>query len=338
MNAPQSKPNERRNRTNPQTQRNTEMDTNHNNQTSRRITIVRRLTVIALLGLVLGSAAQASAMGGIMTSGTAVFGGNRHTYAVVFDPSSPQGYYIRVWLGGNRVMQLWAGEMRNGLFMMNYHVYRTMGQHWTLRGGADRTKFWRPDTAGELAMNPASIPANTTGIVSGFMSGRGRQTYKAWSATGNWKRVRANWWNVQFYPGNVNRQLMAQWQQWLANQGGGRRPNPPKPPKPLKNITVNRHQVIVKMWDHAKQDGDIVDLYLNGKYLRRISLTNKGSSITLNLANGNHRFQVRALNEGTDKPNTASISVTGVVKGQPRQSWSLKTGQTTGMMITVQAR
>jgi len=47
---------------------------------------------------------------------------------------------------------------------------------------------------------------------------------------------------------------------------------------------------------------------------------------------------VRALNEGTDKPNTASISVTGVVKGQPRQSWRLKTGQTTGMMITVQAR
>jgi hypothetical protein len=311
------------------------MNSNQDNQTSSRLVGGRKLLVLALLALVLGSTAQANAMGGIMTTGTAVFGQSRHTYAVVVDRSSPGGYYIRVWLAHNRVMQLWAGEMRNGLFMMNYHIYRTMGQHWTLRGGADRTKFWRPDTAGELAMDPRTIPANTVGIISGYMAGRGRQTYKAWSATGNWKPACGNWWNVQFFPGNVNWQLFAQWQQW--RRGGQPRPQSPKPPKPLKNITVNRHQVIVKMWDHAKQDGDIVDLYLNGKYLRRIKLTKAGSTVTLNLANGRHQFQVRALNEGTDKPNTASISVTGVVKGQPRQSWSLKTGQTTGMYITVQA-
>jgi len=89
------------------------------------------------------------------------------------------------------------------------------------------------------------------------------------------------------------------------------------------------------MWDHAKQDGDIVDLYVDGRYLRRISLTNSGTSLSLQLAPGNHRFEVRALNEGTDKPNTAAISITGVVQGNPRQSWSLKTGQTTGMIITV---
>lgn len=315
------------------------MNSNRNNQTSSRIVGGRKFLVLALLGLVLGAAAPArAAMGGIMTSGTVVFGSTRHTYAVVVDPASPRGYFIRVWMGGNRVMQLWAGEMRNGSFMMNYHIYHTMGQHWTLRGGVDRTRSWRPETAGELAMDPRTIPANTMGIVSGYMAGRGHQTYKAWSAGGNWKPVRANWWNVQFSPGNVNQQLFAQWQQWLRAAGAGRPRTPQPPKKPLTNVTVNRHQVIVKMWDHAKQDGDIVDLYLNGKYLRRISLTNSGSSLTLNLATGNHRFEVRALNEGTDKPNTAAISITGVVKGSPRQSWSLKTGQVTGMYITVTPR
>ena len=116
-----------------------------------------------------------------------------------------------------------------------------------------------------------------------------------------------------------------------------RTPRPTQPPKkPLTPVTVNRHRVVVKMWDHGKQDGDVVDLYLNRQYLRRIRLTKGGSSVTLNLATGHHRFEVRALNEGTDKPNTASISITGVVKGRPRQSWGLKTGQITGMVITVQ--
>jgi hypothetical protein len=333
----QNNRNQELSRINPNTQESTNMDSNRNNQMSSRIVGGRMFLVLALLGLLLGTATQANAMGGIITTGRVVFGQTGHTYAVVFDPASPRGYYIRVWLDGFRIMQLWAGEMRNGTFMMNYHVYNTMGQHWTLRGGVDRTRSWLAQSAGELAMDPRTIPANTMGIVSGYMSGRGRKTYRAHNgASRRWFPVREGWWNVQFYPGNVNQQLFTQWQQWLQ---ASRRPKCPKTPKkPLTNVTVNRHQVIVKMWDHAKQDGDIVDLYLNGKYLRRISLTKGGSSLTLNLATGNHRFEVRALNEGTDKPNTASISITGVVKGNPRQSWSLKTGQVTGMYITVTPR
>ncbi|MDP6636678.1 MAG: hypothetical protein QGG42_17400 [Phycisphaerae bacterium] len=317
------------------------MDSNHKNQTASRIAGGRKFLVIALLGLVLGSTAQANAMGGIITTGTAVLGQNRHTYAAVFDPSGMPGYYIRIWLGAHRIMQVWPRQIENGQFMMNYKIYNTMGHHWTLRGGSDDTRFWSPETAGIMAMDPRTIPANTIGIVSGYERGRGRQTYRAYGGVSvKWVSVVACWWNVEFYPGRVNQQMFQRWSAWYrAMQDRIRNPKPPKKPKkPLKDITVNRNRVYVKMWDHRKQDGDIVNLYLNGKYLRQIKLTNRGSTITLNLTAGRHRFEVRAMNEGTDEPNTAAISVTGVVKGQPRQSWSLKTGQTTGMNITVQTR
>ena len=297
-----------------------------------------RLVLAALAILFAYSTPCLAQMGGIVTTGTVVFGSSPHPYAVVIDSSTSTGYYIRIWLGGDRVMQLWPSEQQGQTLLMNYHVYRTMGQHWTLQGGADRTSYWRAESAGELQMDGRTIPANTTGILTGYMGGRGRQTYRAHNGAGvKWYTVRANWWNVQFYPTAVNGPLFQQWQQWL--QAATRpqpRPQPQPPKKGLKNVTVDRHQVIVRMWDHAKEDGDIVDLYLNGQYLRRMNLTNAGTNVTLNLARGNHRFEVRALNEGTDKPNTASISISGVVQGQPQQSWSMKTGQQTEMVITVQ--
>jgi len=291
--------------------------------------------VVVLLGMAKPCLAQ---MGGIVTVGTATFGSSNYTYAVVIDSSTSAGYYIRVWLGGDRVMQLWPSEQQGQFLLMNYHIYRTMGDHWTLQGGADRTRSWWAESAGEIQLDGNTIPTNTVGILTGSISGRGRKTYRAHNGSGvKWYPVTETWWGVRFTPTNVNWPLFRQWQAAVQNP---RRPQPPQPPQPpkkgLKNVTVNQHQVVVRMWDHAKEDGDIVDLYLNGQYLRRISLTNGGSNITLTLAQGNHRFQVRALNEGTDKPNTASIHVSGVVKGDPQQSWSMKTGQQTEMGITVQ--
>jgi hypothetical protein len=171
---------------------------------------------MAVMGLILGLAAPTMAqMGGIITTGTAVLGQSRHTYAVVFDPSCLPGYYIRIWLDGFRVMQLWPGEQRdNNTLMMYYHVYHTMGHHWTLPGGADWTRSWSPETAGELAMDGRTVPANTIGILTGYMGGRGRQTYRAHSgANVMWYAVRATWWNAQFYPGAVNGQMFQRWQQ-----------------------------------------------------------------------------------------------------------------------------
>ncbi|MBC8875720.1 MAG: hypothetical protein H8E44_40350 [Planctomycetes bacterium] len=288
---------------------------------------------LAALGLLFALCVPCSAqMGGVVTTGTVNIGSTPHPYAVVFDTSTATGYYIRIWLEGDRIMQVWASEQRDQFLIMNYLVYRTMGQHWTTQGGVDRSSYWRAETAGELQMDGNTIPANTTGFVTGYVGGWGRRTHYAHTgANVEWYSVRADWWKIQFYPTAVNSQVLQQWQQFLQQVAS---PQPPK--KDLKDVTVNRHQVVVQMWDHAKEDGDIVDLYLNGQYLRRIRLANAPTSLTLNLVAGRHRFEVHALNEGTDKPNTASISISGVVQGEPQQSWRMSTGQRTRMMITVQ--
>jgi hypothetical protein len=103
----------------------------------------------------------------------------------------------------------------------------------------------------------------------------------------------------------------------------------------LSNVTVNTSPIYVKVWDHSKQDGDIVQVFLNGRFLRQVSLVKGGTTITLPLQYGQHRLEVLAMNQGSEGPNTASLSITGVVKGKPRQSWRLKTGQRAGMWITV---
>ena len=103
----------------------------------------------------------------------------------------------------------------------------------------------------------------------------------------------------------------------------------------LTNVSVNRSPVHIKMWDHGSEDGDIVQIFVNGQFYRQLRLTKGPATVTLPLAFGNHRLEVRAVNEGSDSPNTASISITGVVRGKPQQSWRLKTGQTAGMWITV---
>ncbi|MDP6543442.1 MAG: hypothetical protein QGH60_05580 [Phycisphaerae bacterium] len=309
------------------------MNSNRNNQTSSRIVGGRIFLVLALLGLVLGTAVPAEAqVGGIITTGTAVFGQARYPYAVVFNPSSGlPGYYIRVWMGAFRVMQIYPGRPQNGEFVMNYTIYHTMGHHWTLRGGADDSRSWSPETAGVFALDPRTIPFGKMALVDGYIGGRARQTSRAYGGVSvKWVSAIGCWWSAKFFPGTINQQMFQRWNKWARAV----RNSTPRP-KPLKDVTVNRNKVFVTMWDHGKEDNDVVDLYLNGKFLKRINLTNRGTTITLTLANGRHRFEVRARNEGTDKPNTAAISISGVVKGSPRQNWSLKTGQRTGMAITV---
>ena len=103
----------------------------------------------------------------------------------------------------------------------------------------------------------------------------------------------------------------------------------------LSNVSVKTSPVHIRLWDHGTQDGDIVQLFVNGTYYRQIQLAKGGTTVSLPLAYGQHRLEVLAMNEGSDGPNTASIAITGVVRGKPEQSWSLKTGQRAGMWINV---
>jgi hypothetical protein len=113
-----------------------------------------------------------------------------------------------------------------------------------------------------------------------------------------------------------------------SDENNKKRPN-------LTNVTVNTSPVHIRIWDHGKQDGDIVQIFLNGRFLRELRLVKNGTTLTLPLKFGNHRLQVVAMNTGDEGPNTASVKVTGVVKGKAQQSWELQKGEQTIMWITV---
>lgn len=112
------------------------------------------------------------------------------------------------------------------------------------------------------------------------------------------------------------------------------RPRPRRVP-PLTDVSTNRSPVIMKLWDHGTQDGDIVQIYINGRYYKTVHLTRAGTTLRLPLRFGKHRFQVKAMNTGRVGPNTASMSINGVTFGKSSQRWSLKTGQVAGMYINV---
>lgn len=99
-----------------------------------------------------------------------------------------------------------------------------------------------------------------------------------------------------------------------------------KRPGGLQDVTVDSRQVEMRLWDHGEQDGDIVTVYLNGQALvSNFPITNAGANFRLMLNPGPNRLVVFAHNEGSSSPNTASISLTRVVRGPASQSYSLNT-------------
>ncbi|GAB4142428.1 MAG: hypothetical protein Tsb009_12760 [Planctomycetaceae bacterium] len=112
---------------------------------------------------------------------------------------------------------------------------------------------------------------------------------------------------------------------------------PLQPKVGLSDVVVSTNRVTIELWDHGKQDGDEVMLYVNDKPIGRIQLKNskQRTRLSLNLADGVHTLTVKALNQGTSGPNTASISISNVTKGKSSQRWNLKTSQQTSMKIHV---
>jgi len=107
-------------------------------------------------------------------------------------------------------------------------------------------------------------------------------------------------------------------------------------------VVVHQSRIQLQVWASGRAiDGDEVLIYLNGDRNRgrRVRLVRNRTTIPLNLArNGRYRITVEALNEGTSKPNTASIHITGVAQGRATQKWSLKTGQRADLWITARLR
>ena len=106
-------------------------------------------------------------------------------------------------------------------------------------------------------------------------------------------------------------------------------------PQNLTDVTVDRNDVTITVWDHGAEDVDIITIYLNGKVLKsNLKLTNKKQTFQVKLSQGQNRFEVEAVNEGSTPPNTATVEISNVTKGKPNQVYERKTGQRASMNLT----
>ncbi|HED12882.1 MAG TPA: PASTA domain-containing protein [Gammaproteobacteria bacterium] len=102
----------------------------------------------------------------------------------------------------------------------------------------------------------------------------------------------------------------------------------------LSNVSVSQQNVTITFWDNRKEDGDIINIYLNGNLLKGgLTLTKKKQSFDVRLNPGKNIFEVEAVNEGTDPPNTAAVRISHVTQGRGTQIYQRKSGQRASMML-----
>ncbi len=105
--------------------------------------------------------------------------------------------------------------------------------------------------------------------------------------------------------------------------------------KGMDDITVNSKTITVTFFDHGRQDGDMIDILINGKVVfSGITLTKAPQSRSITMNADIIVFGFRALNEGKIPPNTATVTFTSVVKGKSTQKYELKKNQKTNMNIS----
>ncbi len=81
--------------------------------------------------------------------------------------------------------------------------------------------------------------------------------------------------------------------------------------KKTKKIIVHSKEIKIRVWDINIEDGDIISVNLNGKWvLDHFQLTNAGSVFEFTLENQRSYLVLHAHNLGEIPPNTAGISIT----------------------------
>jgi archaellum component FlaF (FlaF/FlaG flagellin family) len=104
--------------------------------------------------------------------------------------------------------------------------------------------------------------------------------------------------------------------------------------KGMDDITVNEKTVTVTFWDHGQQDGDMIDILINGEVVfPGITLTNAHQSRTITMNADIIVVGFKALNVGSIPPNTASVTFTSVTAGKPTQTYSLNQNQEANMNV-----
>ncbi len=75
-------------------------------------------------------------------------------------------------------------------------------------------------------------------------------------------------------------------------------------------IKVKSKTVTIKIWDEAREDGDIVSVFLNDARIKKeITVSKTEYVFTLELNSGVNLFKLFAHNEGENSPNTAAILI-----------------------------
>ena len=103
----------------------------------------------------------------------------------------------------------------------------------------------------------------------------------------------------------------------------------------LTDVVVSTSSITLTLRDHMTEDGDQVDLYLNGAPVASdILLTNAGVTYHVTLISGTNTLTIHADNEGTAPTNTSELTISNVTSGNSVQTWVLTTGQDATMTIT----
>jgi hypothetical protein len=106
----------------------------------------------------------------------------------------------------------------------------------------------------------------------------------------------------------------------------------------LTDVTVNSTNITISLWDHGSEDGDLIQVFLNGQMMwQQIRLTKSRINLQLSMGGWENLIEIKALNEGSQSPNTASIAISNVIQGRAQQEWSLKTGQIGRLRVSVKA-
>lgn len=85
-----------------------------------------------------------------------------------------------------------------------------------------------------------------------------------------------------------------------------------------KELEFNSTSIVVKIWDHGRQDGDIVSIYLNGASVvskHYLTYSKKEFKIELDPNKSNDLF-LYAHNLGTSPPNTVSVEISDGTKSE----------------------
>lgn len=102
----------------------------------------------------------------------------------------------------------------------------------------------------------------------------------------------------------------------------------------LANVTVSQKNITITVWDHGQEDGDIINMFLNGKLLKgNILLTKKKKKFDVLLTSGSNMFEIEAVNEGSVSPNTASVRISHVTQGRSAQVYERKSGKKADMKL-----